>query len=362
MLATADLSERKRVLVLDALAARYGGTAYAVLQLTDAVARRDDVEAVVVVAQEESIIGRCIKASPRVEPLLLDAPLGRAELAWRVAWETACLPGLARRRGADMLVSFSGIVPRRPPCPVVCVLANPVPYADADRLGSRLRRAAIARTRRYAAASYVPSHGMQALVGDDPPTKVVPLGVDHDVFRPQAHPGDELLYVADFYAHKRHDVLLAAWERLPEPRPRLRLIGNPDVELATFAAVRRAAADDRILVEGKVSFAALLAAYGAARAVVVPSERESFSMPLAEAVSMGIPAVIRDDPVLRETAGPGGLVVPEGTPEAWAAALGRVLTDDGLHATLRGAGLLHGRRFSWDAIAAELLIDAHAAR
>lgn len=71
-------------------------------------------------------------------------------------------------------------------------------------------------------------------------------------------------------------------------------------------------------------------------------------MPLAEAVASGIPAVIRDDPVLRETGGPGALLVPEATPEAWAAALERIITDDALHAVLREAGLRRGQRFSWD--------------
>lgn len=365
MIATSSLSgersvwspQRALVIVLDALPARFGGTAYAVVQLTAALERRDDVAQVVVIAQRGSIVGQATRLTARVAPLLLDAPVTRFELAWRLAWETLRLPSVIERHGADMLVSFSGMMPRRPPCAVVCVLANPVPYADPRRLLSYVRRIAMRRTRRFAVASYVPSTGMQALVGS-PPAKVVPLGVDREVFRPQETPGDELLYVADFYAHKRHDLVLDAWQRLAEPRPRLRLVGNPEVDPRTFAAVRRAATDERIALDGQVSLPALLAAYGAARAVLLSSERESFSMPLAEAIASGIPAVIRDDPVLRETAGRGALVVPEATPEAWADALARIVADDELHATLREAGLRHGERFSWDAMAAELVADA----
>lgn len=178
------------VVVIDALAARFGGTAYAVLQLTAALERREDVAQLVVIAQRDSIVGRSSKASARVEPLLLDAPGTRFELAWRTAWEALRLPSVVGRRSSKS---------RRPgqllrgrsassACPVVCVLANPVPFAAPFGLASRLRRAAIARTRRFAVASYVPSTGMQSLVGD-PPAKVVPLGVDRERCRPQRRPG-----------------------------------------------------------------------------------------------------------------------------------------------------------------------------
>ncbi len=351
--------DRRWTVAVDALAARFGGTAYAALQLTDALARRDDVAGVHLVAQRDSLIGQAVRPAERVHPVLLVSPR-RGELAWRVAYESARLPGLVGRRRADVLLTLSGMLPRRPAAPVVSLLANPVPFVDGG-VANRLRRAAMHRTKRYALATYVPSTQMQEMVGG-PRTRVVPLGVDFERFRPGDGPGSELLYVADFYAHKRHDLLVAAWERLSEPRPRLRLVGNPAVDPATFAAVQRLAHDPRVVVAGRVSFVELLRAFAGARALVVPSERESFCMPLAEGAACGIPAVVADHPVLRETAGPGALVVPEATAEAWASALQRILSDDALHAELRMAALDHARRFSWDAMAAEVVRDCASRR
>lgn len=344
------------VVVLDALAARFGGTAYAAVQLAEALARNPRVGRVVVIAQRSSIVGSANWRHAAITAATPEAPASRAELAWRIGWESLRLPALVVSTRADVLISFSGMLPVRPSCPVICLLANPVPYERTGRLGDRLRRRAISRTRRYAAATYVPSTQMQRLVGG-PPARVVPLGVDRTAFLPPEGPGTDLLYVADFYRHKRHDLVIAAWESLPEPRPRLRLIGNPAVDPRTYAEVASSAADPRISVEPQLPFAMLLDAYRGARAVVVASEHESFSMPLAEAVASGIPAVIRDDPVLRETGGPGALVVPEATPEAWAETLDRILHDDDLHLRLSRAGLEHSKRFSWDAMAETVVTD-----
>lgn len=346
--------------VLDALAARFGGTAYTVLQTARALDKHPDVGRVVVVAQEDSIVGRDVRTTPGIAPLLLRAPRSRAELLWRLRWEAHHLPRLAQGYRADVLVSFSGIVPRQPDCPVISILTNPVPFVDRATLASRLRRVAIKRTMRIASATYVPSCGMRSVVGGAR-VKVVPLGVDHTQFAPAPRPGSDLLYVADFYAHKRHDLLLDAWTSMREPRPRLRLIGNPLVGEGTFDAIRSRARDPRISVEGRVSFGALRAAYAGARAVVLPSERESFAMPLVEALACGVPVLVRDDPVLRETGGPGALVVQDSTATAWSQALERITTDDELHARLRAAGLEHARRFSWDAIAAAIVADAERA-
>lgn len=351
------MAGRSLVVLLDALAARFGGTAYAVLQVARALEERSDVARVVVVAQEDSIVGRDVRATDTIVPVLLPIPSARAEIVWRFVWEARHLPRLVDTHDGDVLVSFSGMVPRRPGCPVVAILANPVPFVDRSSAGGWLRRAAISRTLRFTISAYVPTEGMRSLIGA-PNLKVVPLGVDHARFNPAPRPGTELLYVADFYAHKRHDLLLAAWRLMPEPRPPLRLIGNPAVDERTFAAVRAAADDPRISVDGRVGFSDLLDAYAKARAVALPSERESFAMPLAEALACGVPAVIRDDPVLRETAGPGALVVETATAPAWAAALHRVVTDDALHAELREAGVVHAQRYSWDALAAEITTDA----
>lgn len=344
-------------LFLDALSARFGGTAYAAVQLAAALGRHPSVGRVLVACRGGSIVDRGTIRGGGVGVTRVPTSHG-PELANRVAWETLVLPRLVRAHAVDGLMSFSGMLPRRLPCPVVCLQANPVPYEDRGSVAAAVRRAAFARTARAAVATYVPSSHVAGLVPDLPRVRVVPLGVDRDSFGPADGTGRELLYVSDFYAHKRHDLVIEAYGALASPRPVLRFIGNPNVEPATFARIRRAARGVQgLVVDGRVSFVQLQAAYRAARLFVIASERESFSMPLAEAICVGVPAVARDHPTLRETAGAAALYISGDDPQMWTAAFQRLLHDDVLHARLRHAATAHARRFTWDVMADRLVAD-----
>jgi glycosyltransferase involved in cell wall biosynthesis len=348
-------------LVLDALAARFGGTAYAAVQLAAALDRHPAVGRVLVACRRGSIVDRGTTRGDGVHVLGVPARR-RSELAQRIAWEALVLPRLVRAHAVDGLMSFSGMLPRPVPCPVICLQANPVPYEERSGVAAAVRRSAFARTARAAVATYVPSTHVAGLLRDLPRVRVVPLGVDRHAFAPADWPGAELLYVSDFYAHKHHELVLAAYSALASPRPVLRLVGNPDVEPAAFARVARTARGlPGVAVDGHVSFDALRAAYRAAAIFVMASERESFSMPLAEAICAGVPAVARDHPALRETAGAGALYVQGNDPSAWTAAVQRLLDDSALHARLRSAAIAQGQRYSWELMADQLVADVVAA-
>jgi glycosyltransferase involved in cell wall biosynthesis len=355
-------SPETSTIVVDALAARFGGTAYAGVQISQALARRRDVDRVVVIVRPESIVDRGLRASPKVSRVVL-TPTGGSELAQRLAWEALRLPALLRRVDASGMLTLSGMLPLQPPCPFVGLQANPTPYEDPASVSALVRRFATARSAQGARATYVPSKHVARLVGDIPRVRVVPLGVDRARFRPGNPSGHELLCVADFYAHKHHELLLGAYARLPAPRPVLRLIGNPDVDEAVYARVCAAAAHlDGVIVAGRVSFDELAAAYARARAFLIASNRESFCMPLAEALAAGVPAIASDYPTLRETAGPGAVYVAGNDPDSWARAIAEIVQDDARHARLRDAGIRHAQRFSWDAFAAALVEDLLAER
>jgi glycosyltransferase involved in cell wall biosynthesis len=219
----------RRVLI-DALAARYGGNAYAAVQLARELARRGDVAAVTVLARPGSIVARGLLGTPGVK-CIAPAPAPGIELAGRLAWEAARLPALVRAERSSQAISMSGMLPRAVPAELVCLLANPVLYEDAGP-ANRLRRWAIARTARRGARLVAPSRAMAELVSASTGRRcaVAPFGVDHDTFRPGDEPGEEILCVADFYAHKRHDLLLDAWLGLAAPRPVMRFVGNPAVD------------------------------------------------------------------------------------------------------------------------------------
>ncbi|HEX5224571.1 MAG TPA: glycosyltransferase [Solirubrobacteraceae bacterium] len=353
------MSGAPRRVLFDALAARFGGGAHAAAQIALHLARTPAVAAVTVVARRDSIVAERLAGAEGVSVVQLPAAAA-LELPRRVAWEAFRLRALARRERSDVLLTMTALPARVRDARLVCVFANPVMY-ETDTAANRLRRRATRRTVRDASYLAAPSSMMAGLVSDylGRPCAVLPLGVDHQAFTPADPPGEEVLCVADFYAHKRHDVLLDAWASLPAPRPRLRLIGDPAVDPGTFARVRERVAllgegAGEVSIEHRLPMARLVEAYRAARVFVMPSERESFCMPLAEAMACGVPAVARSIESLRETGGEGALYVRDADPAVWSAEIARVLGDGGVHTRLRAAAIAAASRFSWERCAAQL--------
>jgi glycosyltransferase involved in cell wall biosynthesis len=337
--------------VMDALAARYGGAAYAAVQLAHFLADDPAFDEIVVLARDGSLVAEGIRPHRGLRSIMLPKAK-RFELVRRLLWEALGLPALSRRLNASSVVTWSGMLPRRVDAPVVCYLANPVIF-ERIGAGNRVRRWAVSRTARRAAHVLVPSKAMAALVREalDQHPEVVPLGVDHTRFRPSSPSGTELLCVADFYRHKRHDVLLNAWAALPSPRPPIRFIGDPRVDRSCHRSVAAQAAKYRnlgvITLQSRLSLDELIDAYRHARLFALASEHESFGLTLLEAQACGVPAVVRGIPALRETGGPGTTYVAGDDAQEWAKAFQRLLSDDAAHATAQAAGLEHASRFSW---------------
>lgn len=350
--------EMGRRILIDALAARFGGTAYAAVHLARQLAQRPEVATVTVIARRGSIVERGLASEETVTCIALPER-SRFELMRRVVWEALRLPALAAREHSDLVISMSGMLPRSMGCRVMCLLFNPVMYEN-DGAADRLRRWAVRHTARRACYVAAPSRYMADLVSASTGREctVAPLGVDHDVFAPAADAGEEILCVADFYAHKRHDLLLDAWLLLPAPRPVLHLVGNPAVDSQAYAAllarIETLPQADSIVLEHGISPDRLVSAYRRARVFVMPSERESFCMPLAEGMACGVPAVVRGLPSLRETGGAGARYVDGDDPAEWAAVMRKLLEDRVDHEHTRQAAIQAAARFSWATLAADL--------
>ena len=209
--------------------------------------------------------------------------------------------------------------------------------------------------------------------------EVVHPGVDLSVFRPLDRAtvrrelglpavASVLLFAGRIQPLKAPDVLLRAVAVLLERAPHLRsrlvvpVVGGPSGSGLDHPHALSDLADelgiaDLVRFVPPVSQAELARWYAAATLVAVPSYNESFGLVAAEAQASGTPvlaaAVGGLTTVVRD--GRSGLLIEGHEPEAWAAALRRVVEDDDLRARLEAGALVQAREFSWEATASATL-------
>lgn len=342
-------------ILIDALAARFGGTVRATVDLARHLSARPEIGAVLVITRSGSLVERSLLNQRDVGCVTLPAAR-RGELFRRTTWEMMRMPAIARRERCDVIISMSGILPKRPGYRTICLLGNQLMY-ETDTLPNRIRREAVRRSVRRAAYVAAPSQAMAEMVSASTGRQcsVARWGVDHHAFSPAENPGEEILCVADFKAYKRHDLVLEAWLRLATPRPVLRFVGNPDADRQAharlLARIDTLASFGSIRMDYRVPHEQMPALYRRARVFALASEHESFCMPLAESMACGVPAVVRGLPSLRETGGDGATYLEVDDPAVWANAISALVESDARHQSTRLAGIRAAERFSWDGFA-----------
>ncbi|HEY0952371.1 glycosyltransferase family 4 protein [Nocardioides sp.] len=175
--------------------------------------------------------------------------------------------------------------------------------------------------------------------------EVLGNGVDTDVFRPAAEPEPRsrprVLFVGRFVPKKGFDVVAAA--------------AGDDYDLVFAGGDRPPGVDDpRLEFLGSVPAAEMPAVYRSADAMVIASVGEC-PLTVLEAMSSGLPVLLREDPALHSpwTSGPGVRFVDmaDGTAGAGlAAALRELVADPEAMRRMGAAGRAHVRHaFSWTA-------------
>jgi glycosyltransferase involved in cell wall biosynthesis len=175
---------------------------------------------------------------------------------------------------------------------------------------------------------------------------------------PNVPPGGYVLFLGTLEPRKNVGTLLDAYAhlvaRLPSA-PRLVLAGR-----ATAASREWLDRLNHEPLKGRVEHRGYVPAgekerlYAGARALVLPSWDEGFNMVALEAMSAGVPVVVSTRGSLPETVGDGGALVDAADAGGLAAALERLVTDEGWAAGQARAGLARARTFTWDAAAAML--------
>jgi glycosyltransferase involved in cell wall biosynthesis len=189
---------------------------------------------------------------------------------------------------------------------------------------------------------------------------VVPVGVDHTVFRPYddvaKRPGRLMVTTSSDVAMKGLVPLLEAVAKLRTERDvDLVVIGRPRRGGRVAAALERLGLADVVSTVSGVSDEELARLYGEAEVAVVPSLYEGFSLPAIEAMSCAVPVVATTGGALPEVVGPHGecgLLVEPNDPDALVAAIRTLLDDAALRARLGANGRRRVmRRFTWEVTA-----------
>lgn len=193
---------------------------------------------------------------------------------------------------------------------------------------------------------------------------IIPNGVDTKAFAeagtvaPSGLPdGRVVLWVNRLDPQKGFSVALGAFGRMARANDDLTLVvagdgPERDLERALPSELR-----DRIVMLGNVPHDTLPGYFAAADAFISPATgQESFGIVLIEAMAAGAPVVASDIPGYREvvTSGENGLLVPSGSAEALADAVGAVLADPKLSKRLTGMGRTRAAEFDWGVVAGRI--------
>ena len=176
-----------------------------------------------------------------------------------------------------------------------------------------------------------------------------------------------ILAVGTVEPRKNYPRLLAAFRQIRARHGSLPFIinGRPLVPQLVIAGrpgwaygdtLERFAAEPGVRYLGHVDEPTLTALYESASVLAFPSLYEGFGLPLLEAMSRGVPAVIGDAGALSELALSAAIAVNPDDVDAIAGALGRLLSDAQLRQQLGDEGRLRAADFTWDKAAEQTLV------
>lgn len=190
---------------------------------------------------------------------------------------------------------------------------------------------------------------------------VIPPGIDAPPAASSADRADavHLLYVGSIFNRRHIPDLVAAFATLcaGHPDARLHLVGDnrthPYEDIAALVAGSRAA--EAIRWHQYVSDEQLQALYRQARGFVFLSEYEGLGLTPLEALSAGIPPLLLDTAVARESCGSAALYVPLGDRGATVSALERLLYDEPTRRTILREAPAILSRYDWPRAARQTL-------
>ena len=210
------------------------------------------------------------------------------------------------------------------------------------------RSAVLARRPDAAGRAFVTRSGVSAcfVPGPEDAAQLAALGL-----APQRR---IVLTVGQNAPYKNHAGALQAFALAAATRPDICLVLVQRQGPAGDQLLRQARAlgvGDRVQVLPKVGAAELRLLYRAAAVLLHPSLCEGFGNPLAEAMASGCPVVTSAVSAMPEVTAGAALLADPTDPAALAVAVGQVLDDPALAASMRERGLVRAAELDWAAFA-----------
>jgi alpha-1,3-rhamnosyl/mannosyltransferase len=158
-----------------------------------------------------------------------------------------------------------------------------------------------------------------------------------------------LLSMGNPKPNKDLPTLLRAFARISHERLGLRLLlVGREVPGFVASVIDDERVASRVAFTGRVDDAALRALYAEASAFVFPSTYEGFGLPPLEAMTFGTPVVSSNAASLPEVVGDAGIMFEAGNDDALARAIMRVLDEPALRDRLSALGPKRAARFTWE--------------
>jgi glycosyltransferase involved in cell wall biosynthesis len=283
-------------------------------------------------------------------------------------WEQVQLPRVAAEDHLDGFFAPAYTAPLRLDVPIVLTIhdLSYVAHPEWFRLREGVRRRWLTRqsARRARAIITVSAFSRREIVEHlgqpDDRILVIPQGIDSpnaSLSCRDATP--RLLYVGSLFNRRHVPDLIRAIATLRRTRPDLSLdiVGDdrtfPHEDLS--ATITNLGLDSHVRWHRYVTDDQLVELYSRARAFAFLSEYEGLGMTPLEALAAGVPPVVYDTAVARESYGDAALYVPVGDVTGVVRALERVLFDDRTRAGILAAAPATLAKYDWSRAARETL-------
>jgi glycosyltransferase involved in cell wall biosynthesis len=282
-------------------------------------------------------------------------------------WEQMQLPKSIADDRLDVFFAPAYTAPLRLPVPTVLTIHDVSYLAHPEwfRLREGIRRRWLTRhSAARAQAIITVSHFSKGEIVEhlrvpDSRVHVIPQGIDRPPAIATTRDEARVLFVGSLLNRRHVPELVQAIDELAETTSgvTLDLVGDDrsfpheDIE----GLINRLGLERRVRWHRYVTDAQLQELYDRARAFAFLSEYEGLGMTPLEALASGVPPVLYDTPVARESCGEAALYVAAGNRPALLAALERVLFDEGTRIAILSAAAATLARYDWARAAGETL-------